>query len=148
MSLICDAWPWILRGLEENTWMSFILEWCVCPSLWTPRFLLKWPLTPRQQIVTCQEVQIQQIKEKKKANTNQWMWKEQEHFRSCDSQLTQLCWVCGCCSLPFHTLGLQLRFVLQTQKLFTFQPVAGPLSAHAALCTLLLSMGRKSISVD
>lgn len=43
------------------------------------------------------------------------MWNEQEHFRPCDSQLTQLCWVCGCCSFPFHTLGLQLWFVFQTQ---------------------------------
>lgn len=124
--------------------MSFILEWCVCPSLL--RFLLKWPLTLDSSQSCVRKCKYNnRWREREKPNIHLWMWGEQEHFRPCDSQLTQLCWVCGCCSFPFHTFGLQLRFVFQTQ---TVQPVADPLSAHAALCTSLLSMGRKSISVD
>lgn len=74
----------------------------VSPSLLTSRFLWKWPLTPRLQLAMCQEVHATTAKGQK-PSIHQWMWNEREHFCCCDSQLTQPCWVCGCCSFPFRT---------------------------------------------
>lgn len=127
--------------------MSFILaNWVMCLSFTIDSQVpFKVTSDPKAAASHVSSANTTDKGKEKKPNIHQWMWNEQEHFRSCDSQLTQLYWVCGCCSFPFHTLGLQLRFVFQTQKLFTFQPVADPLSAHAALCTSLLSMGRKSM---
>lgn len=114
MSLLCDACPWILSGVRGK----YFHPWVMCLSFTfddqVPFKVTSDPKAAASHVSGSANTTTDKGKEKK-PNIHRWMWNEQEHFCSRDSQLTQLCWVCGCCSFPFHTLGLQLRFVFQTQ---------------------------------